>query len=211
MKIVVVPDSCDLGTSSSQKGKLFESFTKDVLLKHNCQVERVQFVPKDADVWAFEIVSKTPVMIECKAGETPVKKEEVASFYGDFKLAQGERPNIVGILMATSGFTAQTADSARAYYEKIPEAEESFFLYDSIDMISLPAGEFEAFRVVRTATASSLQLRTQQWFTDVGIVRMEHDFTSTQDVQDPAGNIIDEDGLIVQETTLMILENSTIR
>ncbi len=148
LSIIVIPDLTSAQSKSDAKGKLFEEFVKDVVFKHSLDVERVAFVPKDADVWAYEIVSKTPVMVECKATEKPVTKESVASFFGDYKLQHGNNNRTVGILLSINGYTTQGADSARAYYDRIIKAGESgFHLYGPEDMLRILADHGKVIEV----------------------------------------------------------------
>lgn len=141
LKILIVPEAASTGRyRSADKGRLFESFVRDIVLLHT-HIERIEFAPKDADIWAYDIVGQTPIMVECKATAEPVKKEAVAAFYGDYALRRLKEKNVVAILMSTGGFTGETIDSALGYFQQIKDAnhDEAFHLYDSQKMLELLA------------------------------------------------------------------------
>jgi hypothetical protein len=57
---------------------------------------------------------------------------------------------------------------------------------EAIDNVSVPAGNFEAFRIAYNLTADKVEYKSNQWFTSVGIVK------ATENVEDDQGSTIDE-------------------
>ena len=66
---------------------------------------------------------------------------------------------------------------------KVVEAEE---------VVSVPAGEFETFRVVRIVEAGSVNARTEQWFAAVGVVKMRDEQIFEQDRLGESGEALEK-------------------
>jgi len=56
----------------------------------------------------------------------------------------------------------------------------------AVEVIEVPAGEFKAFRVVRSSTGRTGGFRVDQWFSSIGIVRV----TDEQTIVAPSGEVV---------------------
>ena len=61
---------------------------------------------------------------------------------------------------------------------------------EAIEEISVLNQTFETFKVVRIVDTPSIQLRTEQWFASIGLIRMKEEMSYVSDQIDAAGNVI---------------------
>ena len=61
---------------------------------------------------------------------------------------------------------------------------------EAIEEISVLNQTFETFKVVRTVDTPFIQLRTEQWFASIGLIRMKEEVSYVLDQIDVAGNVI---------------------
>ena len=83
-------------------------------------------------------------------------------------------------------YAGQSWDFGTGFFEKdikVVEAEE---------MVSVPAGEFETFRVVRIVEAEGVNVRTEQWFSTVGVVKMRDQEILEQDRLGEGGEALEK-------------------
>ncbi len=72
---------------------------------------------------------------------------------------------------------------------------------ESVDIISVPAGNYEAFRIVRAFTLNenerNIVYSLRQWFTSIGVVKYEeyYDYEGLEREIDENGNIINENNV----------------
>ena len=79
------------------------------------------------------------------------------------------------------------------------------------EKVTVPAGRFDAFRVVRVVDDPDAELRTEQWFTSVGLVKMREESVFIQDWYDETGDLIEEDAIVEFQSMTMELESHRIR
>ena len=61
---------------------------------------------------------------------------------------------------------------------------------EAVEEVSVLNETFEAFKVVRIFDIPSVQIRTEQWFGSIGLIRMKEELLSTQTRTDERGNVI---------------------
>lgn len=76
---------------------------------------------------------------------------------------------------------------------KVVEARET---------VVVPAGQFEAFKVVRLVASPVLNIRTEQWFAAVGLVKMREESITTEVCTDERGQDMGE----FSERTTAVME-----
>lgn len=82
---------------------------------------------------------------------------------------------------------------------------------ETIDNVSVPAGNFEAFRVIRKVDYNdpindNSSFCIVQWFTSVGIVKMTDNFENERKHYDENGNLIDENiTKVIGKSTMMLV------
>lgn len=89
----------------------------------------------------------------------------------------------------------------------LPELVENLTdrkVVEARETVAVPAGEFEAFRVVRLVGSPALNIRTEQWFAAIGLVKMREELTSVEERVDERGELMGES--VVHSTAVMELQ-----
>ncbi|TQS46710.1 ATP-binding protein [Cryptosporangium phraense] len=127
-------------TTPIEKARIFKPFAKEVI-SGVCRVEELETIPAGGLNWEYRAHSPTPLTIRCHADDTPLRKDSLTSFYGDFALARQSHPERIAILLAIDEVPADPIGGPRAQYNVIRQqsSNENFRFYDAEDMLEAVA------------------------------------------------------------------------
>ncbi|MDT5120598.1 MAG: hypothetical protein QOC96_80 [Acidobacteriota bacterium] len=113
----------------SEKGKVFEEFISILLSRLGYEVvnRRVRKAGRELDIQAISKVTRSPVLIECKAESTPISSQDYNKFYGIYEHeAKRSTTGLTGLMISLSGFNSEVIAN---YEEKNEEDKQKFKIY----------------------------------------------------------------------------------